>query len=418
MIDIIEKKKNGQILSKKDIERFISGVVSEDIPDYQTAALLMAICLNGMDTRETTDLTLAMAASGDRADLSDIPGIKVDKHSTGGVGDATTMIVAPLVAACGGVVAKMSGRGLGHTGGTLDKLSAIPGMQVQFTREEFLALVKKNNIAVVGQSGNLAPADKILYALRDVTATVNNVSLIASSIMSKKIAGGADALVLDVKYGSGSFMPEKADAKELADIMVEIGCNSGVNTRAVLSDMNQPLASHIGNALEVKEVIATLRGENVDSRLLATSLKLGANMLVLSKIASDLDEGKNMMLDALQSGRGYAKFKDFIAAQGGDVSHIDNPEKLAAAKKTVDVKAQNSGEIYRMDTANIGRSAMLLGAGREKKSDDIDMAVGLVMRCELGDRVQAGDTLCVMHINDEINEEAAKKLFLDSVHIK
>ena len=418
MIDIIEKKKNGQILSKKDIERFISGVVSEDIPDYQTAALLMAICLNGMDTRETTDLTLAMAASGDRADLSDIPGIKVDKHSTGGVGDATTMIVAPLVAACGGVVAKMSGRGLGHTGGTLDKLSAIPGMQVQFTREEFLALVKKNNIAVVGQSGNLAPADKILYALRDVTATVNNVSLIASSIMSKKIAGGADALVLDVKYGSGSFMPEKADAKELADIMVEIGCNSGVNTRAVLSDMNQPLASHIGNALEVKEVIATLRGENMDSRLLATSLKLGANMLVLSEIASDLDEGKKMMLDALQSGRGYAKFKDFIAAQGGDVSYIDNPEKLASAKKTVDVKAQNSGEIYRMDTANIGRSAMLLGAGREKKSDEIDMAVGLVMRCELGDRVQAGDTLCVMHINDEINEEAAKKLFLDSVHIK
>jgi pyrimidine-nucleoside phosphorylase len=418
MIDIIEKKKNGQTLSKDDIDRFISGVVSGDIPDYQTAALLMAICLNGMDMRETTDLTLAMAASGDRADLSDIPGVKVDKHSTGGVGDATTMIVAPLVAACGGVVAKMSGRGLGHTGGTLDKLSAIPGMQVQFTREEFLTLVKKNNIAVVGQSGNLAPADKILYALRDVTATVNNVSLIASSIMSKKIAGGADALVLDVKYGSGSFMPEKADAQELADIMVEIGCNAGVNTRAVLSDMNQPLASHIGNALEVKEVIATLRGEDMDSRLLATSLKLGANMLVLSKIASDLDEGKKMMMDALQSGRGYEKFKAFIAAQGGAVSYIDNPDKLAAARKMVEVKAQKSGEIFRMDTANIGRSAMLLGAGREKKSDEIDMAVGLVMRCELGDKISTGDTLCVMHINDETNEQEAHKLFLDSIHIK
>ena len=417
MIDIIEKKKNNKTLSKQDIDRFISGVVSGDIPDYQTAALLMAICLNGMDMRETTDLTLAMAASGDRADLSDIPGIKVDKHSTGGVGDATTMIVAPLVAACGGVVAKMSGRGLGHTGGTLDKLSAIPGMQVQFTREEFLSLVAKNNIAVVGQSGNLAPADKILYALRDVTATVNNVSLIASSIMSKKIAGGADALVLDVKYGSGSFMPEKKDAQELADIMVEIGCNAGVNTRAVLSDMNQPLASHIGNALEVIEVIATLRGDNMDSRLLSTSLKLGANMLVLSEIADSLDDGRKMMLDALKGGRGYEKFKDFIAAQGGDVSYIENPEKLPTASRMVEVKAQNSGEIYKMDTANIGRSAMLLGAGREKKSDEIDMAVGLVMCCELGDKVSAGDTLCVMHINDVTNEEEAKRLFAKSIHI-
>ena len=393
-------------------------MVSGDIPDYQTSALLMAICLNGMDMRETTDLTLAMAASGDRADLSDIPGIKVDKHSTGGVGDATTMIVAPLVAACGGVVAKMSGRGLGHTGGTLDKLSAIPGMKVQFTREEFLALVKKNNIAVVGQSGNLAPADKILYALRDVTATVNNVSLIASSIMSKKIAGGADALVLDVKYGSGSFMPKKSDAQELADIMVEIGCNAGVNTRAVLSDMNQPLASHIGNALEVKEVIATLRGENMESRLLETSLKLGANMLVLSEIAADLDAGKKMMMDALKSGRGFEKFKTFIAAQGGDISYIENPEKLASARKMVEVNAHNNGEIYKMDTANIGRSAMLLGAGREKKSDEIDMAVGLVMCCELGDKVQAGDTLCVMHINDDTNEAEAKRLFNESIHIR
>ena len=418
MIDLIEIKKRGGKLSKEEIERFVRGVTDKTIPEYQTSALLMAICLNGMDMRETTDLTLAMAASGDRADLSDIPGIKVDKHSTGGVGDATTMIVAPLVASCGAVLAKMSGRGLGHTGGTLDKLSAIPGMNVNFTREEFIDLVKNNGLAVVGQSGNLAPADKILYALRDVTATVDNVSLIASSIMSKKIAGGADALVLDVKYGSGSFIPEKENAKELADIMVEIGCNAGVNTRAVLSDMNQPLASHIGNALEVKEVIDTLRGGNMDSRLLATSLKLGANMLVLSDIANDLDEGHDMMMEALNSGRGYEKFMSFIKAQGGDVSYIDNPKKLPTAKKMVEVKAQNSGTIYKMDTANIGRSAMLLGAGREKKTDEIDMAVGLVMQCELGDTVNTGDTICVMHINDEKNEDIARKLFLESVHIK
>ena len=418
MIDIIEKKKRGYALDKEEIERFVKGVTDKSIPEYQTSALLMAICLNGMNMRETTDLTLAMAASGDRADLSDIPGIKVDKHSTGGVGDATTMIVAPLVASCGATLAKMSGRGLGHTGGTLDKLSAIPAMKVNFTREEFVELVKNNGLAVVGQSGNLAPADKILYALRDVTATVDNVSLIASSIMSKKIAGGADALVLDVKYGSGSFMPEKENAKELADIMVEIGCNAGVNTRSVLSDMNQPLASHIGNALEVKEVIATLRGENMDSRLLATSLKLGANMLVLSNIAKDMNEGHEMMIESLKSGRGYEKFKSFIAAQGGDVSYIDNPGKLPTAKKMVEVKAKKSGTVYKMDTANIGRSAMLLGAGREKKTDEIDMAVGLVMSCELGDTIKAGDTLCIMHINDETNEESARNLFLESVHIK
>ena len=417
MIEIIEKKKNKKALSKDEIERFIAGVVDKSIPEYQTSALLMAICLNGMNMEETTNLTLAMAASGDRADLSAIPGIKVDKHSTGGVGDATTMIAAPLVAACGGTVAKMSGRGLGHTGGTLDKLSAIPGMSVDFTSEEFIELVKKTGLAVVGQSGNLAPADKILYALRDVTATVNNISLIASSIMSKKIAGGADALVLDVKYGSGSFMPEKRDARKLADIMVEIGCNSGVNTRAVLSDMNQPLATHIGNALEVKEVISTLKGENMGSRLLAASFKLGSNMLVLSRLSKDLEEGRAMMEKALEEGRGYKKFKEFVSAQGGDVNAVENVKLLPAAKKVVAVKAETSGRIAKMDTANIGHSARLLGAGRETKADEIDLAVGLIMRCELWQDVREGDVLCEMHINEEKNEEAAKKLFLKSVHI-
>jgi pyrimidine-nucleoside phosphorylase len=418
MINIIEKKKRNQSLSKTEIDEFIKGVVDKTIPEYQTSALLMAICLNGMNMEETTNLTLAMANSGDRADLSELPGIKVDKHSTGGVGDATTMIVVPLIAACGATVAKMSGRGLGHTGGTLDKLSAIPGMKVQFTSEEFMKLVKKNGFAVVGQSGNLAPADKILYALRDVTATVDNTSLIASSIMSKKIAGGADALVLDVKYGSGAFMNDKEEAKKLADIMVGIGRNAGVNTKAVLSDMNQPLATHIGNALEVKEVIATLKGQNMGSRLLDTSLKLGANMLILSDIATDLEQGKKMMLDALASGRGYEKFKAFISAQGGDVSTVDDTDKLPSAKKLVDVKAEKSGKILSMDAAGIGRSAMLLGAGRETKADEIDMAVGLVMNCELGDDVREGDVLCIMHINNDANEQVAKKLFLESVHIK
>ncbi len=418
MIDIIEKKKKGEVLTKQDIDVFIEGLVDKTIPDYQTAALLMAICLNGMNMEETTNLTLAMVNSGDRADLSELPGVKVDKHSTGGVGDATTMIVVPLVTACGATVAKMSGRGLGHTGGTLDKLSAIPGMSVDFTREEFMELVKKNGFAVVGQSGNLAPADKILYALRDVTSTVDNVSLIASSIMSKKIAGGADALVLDVKYGSGAFMHKKEDAKELADIMVEIGNNAGVNTRAVLSDMNQPLATHIGNALEVKEVVETLKGNNMDSRLLATSLKLGSNMLVLSRIADDIDEGKKMMLDALISGRGFEKFKAFVAGQGGDAATVENTDLLPTAKNLVEVKALKSGVIESMNTEGIGRSAMLLGAGREKKTDEIDMAVGLVMKCELNDKVTEGDVLCVMHINDNTNEEEAKKLFLESVHIR
>ncbi len=418
MIDIIEKKKKRKALSKKEIERFIKGVVDKSIPEYQTSALLMAICLNGMDMEETTNLTLAMANSGERADLSEIYGIKVDKHSTGGVGDATTIIVAPLVTACGAIVAKMSGRGLGHTGGTLDKLSAIPGMRVQFTSEEFIALVKNNGLAVVGQSGNLAPADKILYALRDVTATVNNESLIASSIMSKKIAGGADALVLDIKYGSGSFMTEKTDADKLANMMVKIGNKAGIKTRAVLSDMNQPLATHIGNALEVKEVVSTLRGENNDSRLLAASLKLGANMLVLSELAQDIYEAKYMLKKALDSGKGYEKFKAFVAAQGGDVSTIENTKLLPTAKKIVEIKAERSGKIVDMDTANIGRSAMLLGAGREKKTDAIDMAVGLVMKCELGDKVEKGDVICEMHINDETNEEAVKEMLIKTISIK
>ncbi len=417
MINIIEKKKNGKLLSKDEIEYVINGVVTGKIPDYQISALMMAIYFQGMNIEETTYLTLAMANSGDRADLSAIDGIKVDKHSTGGVGDSTTMVVTPLVVACGGTVAKMSGRGLGHTGGTLDKLTSIPNMKIQFTSEEFIDLVKNTGIAVVGQSGNLAPADKILYSLRDVTATVDNMSLISSSIMSKKIAGGSDALVLDVKYGSGSFMKSRKDAEKLAEIMVGIGKGAGVQTRAILSSMDQPLGTHIGNALEVCEIVKTLKGENNDSRLLAVSLELGANMLVLSEIADSVEQGKALMMEALEDGRGYKKFCEFIKSQGGDVSAIEDTSKLPQANKAIDVKSVKKGTVKEMDTASIGRSAMLLGAGRATKSDEIDPAVGLVMKCELGDEVNVGDILCQMHVNDEKNLEEAKKLFVDSIII-
>ncbi|MCK5129305.1 MAG: thymidine phosphorylase [Clostridiales bacterium] len=415
MIDIIEKKKLGKSLSEEDIEYVVKGIVSKEIPDYQTASLLMAIYFQGMDIVETTHLTLAMANSGDRADLSAIGGVKVDKHSTGGVGDATTMIVTPLVAACGGTVAKMSGRGLGHTGGTLDKLTSIPNMKIQFTSDEFIDLVSKTHLAVVGQSGNLAPADKILYSLRDVTATVNNISLISSSIMSKKIAGGCDALVLDVKYGSGSFMKTIEEAQKLADIMVGIGKGAGVETRAILSKMDQPLGTHIGNALEVREIISVLKGKNKESRLLAVSLELGANMLVLSKLAEDVEHGKKMMLEAIDSGAGYRKLCEFIKAQGGDVSAIDNPDKLPTARRQVVVTSDSSGTIVRMDTEAIGRSAMLLGAGRATKQDEIDPAVGIVMQCQLGDRISVGDVLCTIHVNDEQNLDEATTMFEKSI---
>lgn len=418
MINIIEKKKNGETLIYEEIEFVIKGTVNGIIPDYQLSALLMAICLKGMNVEETTNLALTMANSGDRADLSFIDGIKVDKHSTGGVGDSTTMITAPLVAACGGIVAKMSGRGLGHTGGTLDKLMSIPNMQIQFSSEQFKQLISKNKLAIVGQSGNLAPADKILYALRDVTSTVNNISLISSSIMSKKIAGGCDALVLDVKFGSGSFMKTYEDAQKLADIMVDIGKKAGVNTRAVLSDMNQPLGRHIGNALEVKEIISILKGENNNSRLLDLSLLLGSNMLVLSEIAQNINDGKKMMKDAISDGSGFLKFSAMVEAQGGDISSIENTDLLPAADKIVEIKSEKSGKIVKMNTASIGRSAMLLGAGRAKKTDTIDNAVGIVMNCELNDIIKVGDVICYMHINDESKKCQAIDLFKNSVIIK
>lgn len=415
MLNIIEKKKLGKALTKEEIEYVVDGATNGTIPDYQLSALMMAIYFNGMDITETTYLTLAMANSGDRADLSFIDGIKVDKHSTGGVGDSTTMIVAPLVVACGGIVAKMSGRGLGHTGGTLDKLMSIPNMKIQFSSEEFEKLVLKNRLAVVGQSQNLAPADKTLYALRDVTATVDNISLISSSIMSKKIAGGCDALVLDVKYGSGSLVGSYENARELADIMIGIGKGAGVETRAVLSDMNQPLGRYIGNALEVLEVIETLKGQHEDSRLLEVCLELGSNMLELSGFVKDTEQGKELMKQAIKDGSGLQKLKDMIEAQGGDSSVVDNPEKLPTAKKIIDVTSDKAGKITAMDTKGIGRSAMLLGAGREKKQDEIDSAVGLIMECAIGDEIKVGDIICRMHINDETNEEKAIKLFKESI---
>ncbi len=417
MINIIEKKKRGLSLEKDEIEYFISGVVSKKIPEYQTSALLMAIYFQGMNIEETTNLTLAMANSGDRADLSGIKGIKVDKHSTGGVGDSTTMIAAPLVAACGGVVAKMSGRGLGHTGGTLDKLMSIPDMRVLFGSDEFLKLVKKNNLAVVGQTENLAHADKILYALRDVTSTIDNMSLISSSIMSKKIAGGCDALVLDVKYGSGSFMKTFNDALKLSEMMIGIGKGAGLKTHAVLSDMNEPLGRNIGNALEVREVIKTLKGENMDSRLLEVSLEIASHMLVLSILAKNTKKAKSMLESALNNGSGLQKFKDMISAQGGDIRAVDNPELLPAARSIIDIKSDKAGKILSMDISGIGKSAMLLGAGRAKKIDEIDSAVGLIMNCRLNDEIKCGDVLCFMHVNDDKNQSMAAELFNDSINV-
>lgn len=418
MLNIIEKKKSGKPLAKDDIEYVVNGATNGTIPDYQLSALMMAIYFQKMNLEETTYLTLAMANSGDRADLSFIDGIKVDKHSTGGVGDSTTMVVAPLVVACGGIVAKMSGRGLGHTGGTLDKLMSIPNMRIQFSSEEFQDLVLKNRLAVVGQSRNLAPADKVLYALRDVTATVDNISLISSSIMSKKIAGGCDALVLDVKYGSGSLVGSYENARELADIMIGIGKGAGVETRAVLSDMNQPLGRYIGNALEVVEVVETLKGLHNDSRLLAVCLEIGSNMLELCGVVDDIEQGKELMKKAIEDGSGLQKLKNMIEAQGGDSSVVDDTSKLPAARKIIDVTSDKAGKITAMDTKGIGRSAMLLGAGREKKEDVIDSAVGLIMECAIGDAIKAGDIICKMHINDEKNEQKAIKLFKESIIIE
>ncbi|MBU5341374.1 MAG: pyrimidine-nucleoside phosphorylase [Caldibacillus thermoamylovorans] len=415
MIDIIEKKRDGYELTTEEIQFFIKGYTDGTIPDYQASALLMAIYFQGMNHRERKDLTMAMVHSGDQVDLSKIEGIKVDKHSTGGVGDTTTLVLGPLVASVGVPVAKMSGRGLGHTGGTIDKLESFPGFHVELTKDEFIQLVNEQKIAVVGQSGNLTPADKKLYALRDVTGTVNSIPLIASSIMSKKIAAGADCIVLDVKVGSGAFMKNVADAKELAETMVEIGNSVGRKTMAVISDMDQPLGFAIGNALEVKEAIATLKGTGPQD-LTELCLTLGSQMVYLAKKAESVDEARQMLISAIQSGKALEKMKSFITSQGGDVAYIDDPEKLPQAKYKIELPAKASGWIEKMMADKIGLAAMQLGAGRETKESKIDLAVGIVLNKKVGDPIEQGESILTIYSNSE-NIEEVKNLLYHSIKI-
>lgn len=370
----------------------------------------MAIFFKDMTDRERADLTMAMVESGETIDLSAIEGIKVDKHSTGGVGDTTTLVLGPLVAALDVPVAKMSGRGLGHTGGTIDKLEAVEGFHVEITKEQFIDIVNRDKVAVIGQTGNLTPADKKIYALRDVTGTVNSIPLIASSIMSKKIAAGADAIVLDVKTGAGAFMKTEEDAKELAHAMVRIGNNVGRQTMAVISDMSQPLGFAIGNALEVKEAIDTLKGEGPED-LTELVLVLGSQMVVLAKKANTLEEAREMLIEVMKNGKATEKFKEFLSNQGGDSSIVDNPEKMPQAKYVIDVPAKTSGVISNIVADEIGIAAMLLGAGRATKEDEIDLAVGLMLRKKVGDAVKEGEPFVTIYANRENVEDVKAKIY-------
>ena len=406
MVEIIEKKKLGQELTQEEISFFVNGAASGTIPDYQLAALLMAIRLNGMTRRETTQLTLAMTESGDVCDLSALEGIPVDKHSTGGVGDTTTLVLAPLVAACGVPVAKMSGRGLGHTGGTLDKLESIKGLSVSLSEEEFIRQVKDIGLAVIGQTKNLAPADKTLYSLRDVTSTVDSMPLIASSIVSKKLASGAQGIVLDVKTGAGALMQTTEKSIELAQIMVQIGCDAGRKMMALVTDMGEPLGSHVGNALEVKEAIDVLSGR-VQGPLLDVSLELGARLLILGEAAQEVGEAKSLLTDALESGRGLDTLRKMIAAQGGDPACCDDVSLLPQAPVVLPVPALSCGFIQHMDTVGLGNAAQNMGAGRKTKEDIIDPSVGFVLHKRIGDQIVQGEKLATIYARDAHSAELA-----------
>ncbi|MFP4962176.1 pyrimidine-nucleoside phosphorylase [Staphylococcus epidermidis] len=409
IIDIIEKKRDGKSLTREEIEFFVNGYTRGEVPDYQASSLAMAIFFQDMNDEERAALTMSMVNSGERIDLSDINGIKVDKHSTGGVGDTTTLVLAPLVAAVGVPVAKMSGRGLGHTGGTIDKLESVKGFNVEISEKDFIKLVNDNQVAVIGQSGNLTPADKKLYALRDVTGTVNSIPLIASSIMSKKIAAGADAIVLDVKTGSGAFMKTLDDAEALAHAMVRIGNNVGRNTMAIISDMSQPLVNAVGNALELKEAIATLKG-NGPKDLTELVLTLGSQMVVLAEQAESLDEARQMLVDAIKTGKALNKFKTFLSNQGGDDSIVDSPEKLPSAKYQVEFKAKKDGFITEIIANEIGVASMMLGAGRQTKEDVIDLGVGIVLNKKVGEHVEKGENILTIHTNTKKIDDILNKL--------
>lgn len=413
IVDLIIKKRDGQELSNEEIKFFIESTVNKTIPDYQVSAMLMAIFLKGMNEKETACITQEMVNSGDILDLSQIPGIKVDKHSTGGIGDTTTLVLAPLVAACGLPVVKMSGRGLGFTGGTLDKMESI-GLKIDIPMQEALDYVKKSGLVVMGQTSNLAPADKILYALRDVTGTVDSIPLIAASIMSKKIAAGADAIVLDVKCGSGAFMQDFESAKALATEMVSIGKNIGRNVIALITNMDEPLGLNIGNSLEVEEAVEILKG-NVTGRLLDVSIELGANMLVLGKKAENIDQARQMLLEKIKNGEGYKKFLEFVAQQS---ENFNGTLEIPHAQHSYSVKAEKSGYIYSMTASQIGRASIETGAGRMTKEDKIDYTAGIIMKVRLGDYVNAGDEIAQIFSSSIEKCERAGKILSSAIEIR
>lgn len=410
MVDLIHKKQHQKELSTEEIQWMIEQYTNNEIPDYQMSAMLMAIYFEDMTDAERGALTMSMVKSGDEIDLSQIKGVKVDKHSTGGVGDTTTLILAPLVASVGVPIAKMSGRGLGHTGGTIDKLEAIPGFHVELSQEEFVKQVNEHKVAVIGQSGNLTPADKKLYALRDVTSTVDSIPLIASSIMSKKIAAGADAIVLDVKTGAGAFMKTPEDARNLADAMVKIGNHVGRNTMAVISDMSQPLGFAIGNALEVQEAIDTLKGHG-PADVVDLCLTLGSQMAHLAGVGKDLDEARDLLEANLHNGKALEVFKTFVAAQGGNPDVADDPDLMPKAAYQTEVLAHKDGYVAELVADQLGVASMMLGAGRATKESEIDLAVGLVLHKKVGDKVAKGESLLTIHSNQQEIPDVEEKIW-------
>ena len=416
-VDIIIKKRDGGKLDAGEINYFVAGVTEGSLPDYQISALLMAILLRGMDEEETAQLTMEMAVSGNTIDLSSVEGFKVDKHSTGGVADTTTLILAPLVASVGVPVVKMSGRGLGFSGGTIDKLESIPGFRVDVLEEQALAFARKSGIVVMSQTDDLTPADKKLYAMRDVTGTVDSIPLIAASIMSKKIAAGADGIVLDVKCGSGAFMKDLESAESLAEIMVSMGRRVGRKVTAVISGMDQPLGMYIGNSLEVMEAIEVLKG-NVEGDLLEVSLTLGANMLLLAGKVQTEEEGKNLLLEQIRNGKGLEKFRELLAQQGGDVNIIENYDLLPLAPVKLEVKADCSGYITKMDTAMIGRASQETGAGRMFKGQPLDFGAGIIMKKRTGDAIATGETLAILYSESMEKCDSAADFLKEAITIE
>ena len=414
IIEIIIAKKDGKALTKEQIHYFIKSLIDRTIEDYQVSALLMAITINGMNSEETAYLTEEMRVSGDVWDLSDIPGLKIDKHSTGGVGDKVSLILGPLVASCGAKMAKMSGRGLGHTGGTLDKMESIPGMKINLTKDEFKKQVKEIGLAIIGQDKTIDPADKRLYELRDVTGTVQSIPLIASSIMSKKLASGADCILLDVKCGKGAFMKNYEDAKILATEMVNIGKQLKKNVKAEITDMNQPLGKAVGNNLEIKEVIETLKG-NGPKDLVEICLSSGSILLVQAELFKNVEDARKALLENIKNGKAFEKFKEFVKAQGGDLDYIDHPEKFPVSKNLIEIKSDNEGYIKTIDALEIGLGSCHLGGGRMKLTDTIDMSAGIVLNKKVGDFVKKGELLCTLHTNkDKVDHivEKVKKAFI------